>query len=68
MVPFSIIQSLYKELNLWKNIDETVKEIGISFGTVIWKPSDSKTIINLIEEADQRMYQQKKNKNYSRHN
>lgn len=62
----SIIQSLYKELSLWKNIDETVKEIGISSGAVIWKPSDPKTIINLIEEADQRMYQQKKNKNYSR--
>jgi diguanylate cyclase (GGDEF)-like protein len=58
----SLQNKLRQEIRGWKSYDYVVKDIGISIGSAIWEPGSSKSVFELLAEADREMYAEKKAK------
>lgn len=59
-------RAIRQQVNNWTLADEIVKEMGVSIGWTIWKPGDIEDIDAIMKDADQKMYQEKLSKKYSR--
>lgn len=57
-----IKQDIKASVTRWKNLDNTVLDIDISFGEYIWSPKESDDINCLLRKADELMYTEKQMK------
>jgi diguanylate cyclase (GGDEF)-like protein len=58
----SVQNLLRKEVQDWKSHDVVVQEMGISIGVAVWEPGITKSVFELLADADRKMYEEKTHK------
>ncbi|MCK5246874.1 diguanylate cyclase, partial [Candidatus Bipolaricaulota bacterium] len=58
-----LVDRLETSVSDWgrKNVPSNIA-ISVDFGWAMWSPDDSRTISELIQEADSHLYEQKRNR------